>query len=88
MKYLYLKVSIVLTCGKHLYDDVIVSPRGEVYKHITSLTLPLLIEVPVPNKESGRSCIYVIEVSNLPLSTVFVAVFRNCSDSVIFLVFI
>jgi hypothetical protein len=51
MKYLYLKVSIVLTCGKHLYDDVIVSPRGEVYKHITSLTLPLLIEVPVPNKE-------------------------------------
>ena len=87
MKYLYLKVSILLTCGKHLYD-VIVSPRGEVYKHITILTLPLLIEVPVPNKESGRSCIYVLGVSNFPFSTVFVAGFRNCSDSVIFLVFI
>jgi hypothetical protein len=87
MKYLYLKVSIVLTCGKHLYD-VIISQRGEVYNHTTSLTPPLFIEVPVPNQINGMSCIYVRGVSNFPFSTVFVAGFKNYSDSVIFLAFI
>ena len=37
---LYVKVDILLTC-------VIFSSRGEVWAHKTSLTLPLIIEVPV-----------------------------------------
>jgi hypothetical protein len=73
--YLYLKVSIVLTCGKHLYDDVIVSPRGEVYKHITSLTLPLLIEVPVPNKESGSNLI------NLPCFSIVESIYQSHTNT-------
>jgi len=36
---------------------------------ITSLTLPPFIEVPVSIQESERSCICVLGVSILPLST-------------------
>jgi hypothetical protein len=36
-----------------------------------SLTPPLLIHVPVPTQESGQSCICVLGVSILPLSTIF-----------------
>jgi hypothetical protein len=32
--------------------------------------LPLFIEVPVPRQESEQSCIYVLMVSMLPLSTI------------------
>ena len=41
---------------KHLNDHII-SLRGEVCAHKTSLTPPLLIEVPVPSQEGERSCI-------------------------------
>jgi hypothetical protein len=38
--------------------------------HKTSSTPPLFIEVPVPSKNSERSCIRVLGVSILPLSTI------------------
>ena len=37
---LYMRVGILLTCSKHMYDYII-SPRGEVWGHKTSFTLPL-----------------------------------------------
>jgi len=65
----------------------------------TYLTPPLFIEVSVSSQESERSCIFVLEVSNLSLSTIFhwiLELFRqccifwfwNCSDSVVFFVFL
>ena len=54
---LYVRVGILLTCGKHLHDCTI-SLRVEVTRrgHKTSLTLPLFIEVPVSSQGSERSC--------------------------------
>jgi hypothetical protein len=54
---LYVRVGILLTCGKHLHDCTI-SLRVEVTcrGHKTSLTLPLFIEVPVSSQGSERSC--------------------------------
>ena len=51
----------------------------------TSLTPSLFTEVPVLSQESERSCICVLGISNLPISTMFVLNFWNFSDSVIFL---
>jgi len=46
--------------------------RGEVWSHKTSIIPPhLYIEVTVPSHESGLSCICVLEISTLPLSTIF-----------------
>ena len=56
---IYLRFSILVTCGKHLHDDII-SLRREVCAHITSLTPPLSIEIRVPTKKSELSCISVI----------------------------
>jgi hypothetical protein len=50
----------------------------------TSLTLSLFTEVPVLRQESERSCICVLVISNLPISTIFLLNFWNFSDSVIF----
>jgi hypothetical protein len=58
------------TC-KHLHDHTI-PLRGEVWANKTSLTPPLLIEVPVPSMESERACICVLGVSILPLSTILI----------------
>jgi len=75
---LYARVGILLTSGKHLHDRII-SQRGEFWSHKTSLTLPLFIEVPVPSQESERSCICVLGVSILPLSTILILeLFRQC----------
>jgi hypothetical protein len=71
---LYVRTSILLTCGMHLHDRII-SLTGEIWTHTTILTLPLFIEVPGPNTESERSCICVLEVSILPLSMIFLFVF-------------
>ena len=54
-----MRVSILLTCGKYLYDSII-SIWREGCVHKTSLTLPLCIEVSVPSQESDRSCIGVL----------------------------
>ena len=57
---------------------LIIHQRGHVWVHETRLTTPLLIEVSVPNQESERSCMCVLDVmyvcvrvSILPLSTIF-----------------
>ena len=76
----YVRVDILLTCWKHLYDRII-SLRGEVSVHITSLTPSLFIEVPVPSLESDRSCICVLGVLILIF---YLALFRQCGIFVLF----
>ena len=53
-EYFY-RVGILLTCEKHLYGCII-STRGEIWSHKTSLTLSLFIEFLVPNQQSEQSC--------------------------------
>ena len=77
----HVRVGILFTCGKHLYDPII-SLRKEILVHIISLTLPLFIEVTLPSQESERSYICVLRVS------ILVSDFQNCSDNVLFLFFI
>ena len=50
----------------------------------TSLAPSLFTEVPVLSKESERSCICVLGISNLPISTIFLLNFWNFFDSMIF----
>ena len=57
---------------------------GEVLPHKTSLIPPRLIKMPVSSQERERSCICVLEVSILPLSSDFSIGFWNCFDSVEF----
>ena len=68
---LYVRVDILLTCGKHVHDGII-SLRGEVWAHTTSLIQPLLIEVPVPSQEHEPSCICVLVISILLLFTILI----------------
>ena len=63
-----MRVGILLTCGKHVYD-CIMSLIGEVHK--PSLTPPLFIKVSVLSQESGGSCICVLGITILSLSPVF-----------------
>ena len=42
MYIVFVRIGILLTCGKHLHNCII-SLIGEVWTHITSLTLPLLL---------------------------------------------
>jgi len=58
------------------------------WAHKTSITLPLFIEVPVPSQESERSCICVLGVSILPLSTILLLDFRTVPTVLYFLLFI
>jgi selenocysteine lyase/cysteine desulfurase len=76
--YLYVRVGILLTCGKHLHDRIF-SLKGEVGTHKTSLA-PLFIEVPSPNKKSERSCVYILEITILPFYDISIG-FWECSDS-------
>ena len=50
----------------------------------TSLTPSLFTEVPVLSQESERSCICVLGISHLPISTIFLLNFWNFFDNVIF----
>ena len=54
----------------------------------TSLTPPLFTKVRVPRQESDRSCICVLGVFILPLFCNFDIWFWNCSESVVFLMFL
>ena len=45
---LYVRVDILLTCGKHLHDRI-TSVRVDVLVHKASLTMTLFTEVPAPN---------------------------------------
>ena len=81
---LYVMVGILLTCGKH-WSDRIISLRREVWAYKTSLTLPLLIEVPVP----GKWAVMCLCVKSIDFASFyhFAACFWNSSDSVVFFVF-
>ena len=70
LAWLYVRIDILLTCGKHLHNHI-TSLRVEVWAHKASLTLPLFIGVPVPSQESEWSCIWVLGVYIFPLSTIF-----------------
>ena len=74
---LYVRVGILLTSGIHLHDHII-----QVRANKSSLTPPLFIEVPVPSQEIEQSCICVLRVSILLLSTVFlldfIELFKQC----------
>jgi len=59
---------------KHLHDHII-SLRGGVWAHKTSLSPPLCIEVPVQRQESKQLCICVFGISILPLSTISIFYF-------------
>ena len=84
----FLRVSILLACRKHLYDRLN-SLTGDIWAHKTSLIPPLFIEVLVLSQKSKRSCICVLWVSILPLSTIFGldSGFWNCSESTVYFVF-
>ena len=77
--WLYVRVGILLPCGKHLFDRII-SLRGEVWAHNTSLTPPLLFKVPVPSQDSGRLCMCIMGI-DFTSSYNFDIWFWNCSDS-------
>ena len=85
---LYVTIVISPTCGKHLHDRIISLRGGRGgWSYKTNLTLPLCIKVPVPSQESEQSCICVLGLSILPLSTIRIFDFWSCSDSVVFLCF-
>jgi hypothetical protein len=67
---LYVRVSILLTCRKRLHDHII-SLKRKVWAHKTSLTLPLFIEVPVPNQESERSWMYVRGCNRIDFASLY-----------------
>ena len=67
---IYVGIGLLITCGKHLNDGII-SLKGGVWDHQTSLIPPLCIEVPVLSTESKRSCICVLMISILHLFTIF-----------------
>jgi hypothetical protein len=56
------RVGILLTRGNQLHDCII-SQRGEVWDHNTSLNPLHFIEVHVTTKERERSCIFVRSVN-------------------------
>ena len=66
--------------GQSFLHDYIISLKGEeVWAHITKLTPPFCIEVPVLSQESERSCICVLRVSILPPCTIFLSDFGTVS---------
>jgi hypothetical protein len=56
-----MRADILPACGKHLHDSII-SFSEEVWAHKTSLTPPLLIEVPVQSQNIDRPYICVLGV--------------------------
>ena len=71
---------------------IAISLRGEFEPPRTSLTTPLLCEVPVPSQESEQSCIFMLMLSILPLLLRFVDwnldLFRQCGIFVLFYLFV
>lgn len=62
LSWLCVRVGILLTWGNQLHDCII-SQRGEVWVHNTSLNPLHVIEVHVTTKERERSCICVRSVN-------------------------
>ena len=67
---LYVRVDILFTCGKHLYDHTI-SLRREAWANKTSFTPPPFIEVPVTNHEIEWLYLCVLGVSTFHLPTIY-----------------
>ena len=74
--WLYVRVGILLTCGKHLHDRIM-SVTGEIGLHKASLTPSPFIEVPVQIHDIERSCLL-----DFSCFQKFSIGFWNCSDSV------
>ena len=53
---IYVMVGILLTCGKHLHDPIVVV-MGEDLAHSTSLIQTYFIEVPVAIQQKQGPCI-------------------------------
>jgi hypothetical protein len=68
-------ITNIIIAVNYLHDHII-SLRGEIWAHNTSLTPPLFIEVFLPSQESEWSCICVLGVSILPLPTILIFDFR------------
>jgi hypothetical protein len=82
---LYVRIGILLACGNHLHDSIILL-RREAWTHKTSLSSPLFFGVPVPRKGSEWSCICVLMVYFASFYNVSIGI-RKCSDSVVFFAF-
>ena len=85
---LYARVGILLTCGRHLHDHIIVLRPEVFWVHKTILTLLLYTEVHALSLESERSCICVSGVSISPISTILIFVlklFRQCGILLFFI---
>jgi hypothetical protein len=81
-----MRVGILFTWGRHLYNRII-TLRRDAWARKASLSPPLFIEVSVPSQESERSCICVLHVSILPLSTIFILdleMFQQCNICCLF----
>jgi len=84
---LYARVGILLTCGRHLHDHIIVLRPEVFWVHKTILTLLLFTEVHVLRLESERSCICVSGVSISPISTILIFCFEIVPTVWYFIVF-
>ena len=69
-------------------ENRIISLRGEICVHKTSLSQPLIIVVPVPSQESEGSCNWMLRVSCLPLSMIYLFHLRTDSTVRFFWFFI
>ena len=79
--------SFKLESSTHIWKTII-SLRGVAWVNETSETSPPFIEVPISNPGSEGGHIFMCWGSYiLPLSTIFSIGFRNCSVSVLLLVF-
>ena len=70
IQYQYVRVGILLTCGKHLYDSI-TSLRVEVLAHTPSLTSHMLLKCIYQARKI--SCyVFVLGISTFPLSTILI----------------
>ena len=85
---LYVRVGILPTYENHFHDRII-SLRGQVWAHKTSLTPPLFINVSVPSLKSERSCICVLGYQLYLYFTILIfdfEFFRQCVFFVFFFI--
>jgi hypothetical protein len=80
------EVGITCTHVKHSHDHIS-SLRGDVWAHISHLTLPLFIDRSMPSQEREWSCTCLLVVLILlPLSTILLLdCGTGCSDGVMFI---
>ena len=84
-------IMIIIYIIKQIDNDWIVLLRTSVWYKIslnTSLTPPLSIEVPIPSQGSSWSCICVLRISTLPVSTTVVLDFGTVLKVWYFLLYI